>query len=177
MSVENSCCLIFLWKEQHLFEIEIFCCIKHVFTFTFDQFKASLLNKIIHLLKKDPKPLSSRVYISYTCATLCVPQGRIIRRCWRSCRRVTGYRVQIAAPRTSTASCWNAGTRRLPNGPRFMPFTVSWKISTPESTSKPLRCRRGGLKQKILWDRKENEEKICMDKSAHTIDSLFDCLY
>lgn len=75
-----------------------------------------------------------------------LPQGRIIRRCWRSCHRVTGYRVQIAAPQTSTALWWNAGTRRLPNGPRSTPFTVSWTISTPESTSKPLRCRRGGLK-------------------------------
>ncbi len=56
------CCLIFLWnlsylfrifwwiessKEQHLFEIEIFCGI-NVCTVTFDQFNASLLNKSIN---------------------------------------------------------------------------------------------------------------------------------
>ncbi len=32
-------------EEQHLFEIEIFCSIKNVFTVTFDQFSACLLNK------------------------------------------------------------------------------------------------------------------------------------
>jgi len=32
-------------KEQHLFEIEVFCNIISVFTFTFDQFNAFLLNK------------------------------------------------------------------------------------------------------------------------------------
>ncbi len=58
------CCLIFEWKlwtffrilccskEQHLFEIAIFCYIVNVFTVTVDQFNASLLNKIIYLKKK-----------------------------------------------------------------------------------------------------------------------------
>ncbi len=32
------------WKEQHLFESEIFCNIINAFTVTFDQFNASLLN-------------------------------------------------------------------------------------------------------------------------------------
>ncbi len=34
-----------LFKEQQLFEIEIFCNITNAFTVTFDQFYASLLNK------------------------------------------------------------------------------------------------------------------------------------
>ncbi len=36
-------------KDQHLFEIETICCIINVFTATYDQFNASLLNKIISL--------------------------------------------------------------------------------------------------------------------------------
>ncbi len=40
-------------KEQHLFEIEIFCNIINVFTATFDQFNASLLNKSNNFLKKN----------------------------------------------------------------------------------------------------------------------------
>ncbi len=61
---KQSCCTIILWKcwyvlyfrilwwiessiEQHLFEIEIFPNIINVFTVTFDQFNASLLNKSI----------------------------------------------------------------------------------------------------------------------------------
>jgi len=32
-------------KEQHLFEIEIFCNIINIFTVTFDQFNASFLNE------------------------------------------------------------------------------------------------------------------------------------
>ncbi len=39
-------------KEQYLFEIYIFCDIINVFTVTFDQFNASLLNKNINFLKK-----------------------------------------------------------------------------------------------------------------------------
>ncbi len=35
-------------KEQHLFEIEIFCNIINVFTDTFGQFNASILNKNIN---------------------------------------------------------------------------------------------------------------------------------
>jgi len=59
---KQSCCSIFLWKpwyflffrihrwidsseEQRLFETEVFCNIINVFTATFDQFNASLLNK------------------------------------------------------------------------------------------------------------------------------------
>ncbi len=34
-------------KEQHLFEIEIFCNIINVFTVTFNQFNVSLLNTSI----------------------------------------------------------------------------------------------------------------------------------
>ncbi len=62
---KQLCCTIFLWKlwcilffrilwwiesskEQHLFGLEIFCNIINVFTATFDQFNASLLNKSIH---------------------------------------------------------------------------------------------------------------------------------
>ncbi len=57
-------CLIFLWKQtespkQHLFTIEIFCNLINVFTVTFDQFNASLLNKGYNLTTKknltDPK--------------------------------------------------------------------------------------------------------------------------
>ncbi len=61
-------CTIFLWKlwcmlffrihrwiesskEQHLFEIEIFCNIINVITVTFDQFNASLMDKSINFLK------------------------------------------------------------------------------------------------------------------------------
>jgi len=38
-------------NEQHLFEIEVFCNIKHVFTVTFDQFNASLLNESVHFFQ------------------------------------------------------------------------------------------------------------------------------
>ncbi len=34
-------------KGQHLFDIEIFCNIINVLTVTFDQFNASLLNKVL----------------------------------------------------------------------------------------------------------------------------------
>ncbi len=37
-------------KKQHLFKTEIFCNIKNVFTVTFDQFNASLLNNSINFL-------------------------------------------------------------------------------------------------------------------------------
>ncbi len=62
---KQLCCTVFLWKssymlffrihrwieswkEQHLFEIEIFSNIINVFTVTFDQFNASLINKSIN---------------------------------------------------------------------------------------------------------------------------------
>ncbi len=58
---KQLCCPIFWWikffrihrwiessKEQHLFEIEIFCNIINVFTGTFDQLNASLINKSIN---------------------------------------------------------------------------------------------------------------------------------
>ncbi len=38
-------------KEQHLFEMYIFCDSIHVFNATFDQFNTSLQNKSIHLNK------------------------------------------------------------------------------------------------------------------------------
>ncbi len=38
-------------KEQHLFEIEIFCSIINVFTVTFHQFNASLMTKYTFLNK------------------------------------------------------------------------------------------------------------------------------
>ncbi len=66
---KQMCCTIFLWKlwyilfvrihrwietseKQHLFEIEIYCNIINVFTDTFDQFNASLMNKSVNLFKK-----------------------------------------------------------------------------------------------------------------------------
>ncbi len=69
---KQLCCTIFLWKrwwilffrihrsiesskEQHLFEIEIFCNIINVFTVTFDQFNTSLMNLSINFLKKKKK--------------------------------------------------------------------------------------------------------------------------
>ncbi len=42
-------------EEQHLSEIQLFCNIINVFI-TFDQFKASLLNKSIHLYPPTPPP-------------------------------------------------------------------------------------------------------------------------
>ncbi len=39
-------------KEQQLFEIESFCNIINVFTVTFEQFNAFLLNKSINFFKK-----------------------------------------------------------------------------------------------------------------------------
>ncbi len=51
-------------KEQHLFEIKIFCKIIKVVTVIFDQFNSSLLNKSINFFKKnltDPKRLNSSV--------------------------------------------------------------------------------------------------------------------
>ncbi len=41
------------FKEWHLFEVEIVCNIINVFTVTFDQFNASLLNKVNHLFEKN----------------------------------------------------------------------------------------------------------------------------
>ncbi len=64
VDVENSCAascfcgnrdtfivflIFFHSKEQHLFEIEIFCNIINAFTVTFDQFNVSLMNKSIHV--------------------------------------------------------------------------------------------------------------------------------
>ncbi len=44
-------------KEQHLFEIKLFCNIINVFTVTYDLFNESLLNKVlISFQKKDPTP-------------------------------------------------------------------------------------------------------------------------
>ncbi len=42
-------------KEQHFFKIEIFCYIINVFTVTFDQFNASLINKSINFFLLTPK--------------------------------------------------------------------------------------------------------------------------
>ncbi len=56
-----------LKKEQHLFEIEIFCKIINVFTVTFDQLNVSLI--IIHFLEEenltDPKHLDDSVFLAY----------------------------------------------------------------------------------------------------------------
>ncbi len=43
------------FKEQHLFETEIFCNIINVFIINFDQFKAFLLNKSINFYNFFPK--------------------------------------------------------------------------------------------------------------------------
>ncbi len=68
INVENSCaaqcfcrnwCILFFrihrWvessKDQHLFEIEIFCIIINVFTVTFDQSNAFFFNESINFLK------------------------------------------------------------------------------------------------------------------------------
>ncbi len=67
------CCFLFFFqeskltensKEQHLIETEIFYNIIHVFTVSFDTFKASVLNKSIHFFKKifDPQTV---VFIHY----------------------------------------------------------------------------------------------------------------
>ncbi len=75
---KQLCCSIFLWKlwyilffrihrwtesskEQHLFEIEIFCNIINDFTVTFDQFNASFMNILKHIHKniKHQKPFST----------------------------------------------------------------------------------------------------------------------
>ncbi len=72
---KQSCCFIFLckswfsiiffrilwWKsskEQHLFEVEIFCDIINVFPVTFNQFNACLMNKSIHLFSKGDLTMS-----------------------------------------------------------------------------------------------------------------------
>ncbi len=47
-------------EEQHLSEIEVFCNIINVFIITFDQFKASLLNKSINFYN-----LFSKSFCSY----------------------------------------------------------------------------------------------------------------
>ncbi len=52
--VETVMYFIFLdsqMNRQHLFEIEIFCNIINVFTVTFDQFNASLMNKSINFFQ------------------------------------------------------------------------------------------------------------------------------
>ncbi len=53
--VETVFSIKILWwlknpKIQHLFEIEIYCNLINVFTDTFNQFNASLLNKSIYLI-------------------------------------------------------------------------------------------------------------------------------
>ncbi len=42
------------FKRKHLFDIEIYCNIINVFTVTFDQFNASLMNKSINFNLKSP---------------------------------------------------------------------------------------------------------------------------
>ncbi len=55
-------------KEQHLFEMDIFCNIINVFTVTFDKFIVFLQNKSINLFlsSSDPKLLNSSVYTAIT---------------------------------------------------------------------------------------------------------------
>ncbi len=48
-------------KEQHLFKAEIFCNITNVFTVTFDEVNAPLLNSFI---KKKKKKSTDLVYVS-----------------------------------------------------------------------------------------------------------------
>ncbi len=72
---KQLCCSIFLWKlwcilffrihrwiesskEQHLYETEIFCNIMNFFTFTFDQFNASLMNKSINFFQAKNKKVN-----------------------------------------------------------------------------------------------------------------------
>ncbi len=43
------------YKQKLLFEVDIFCNILNVFTVTFDQFNASLLNKSLHFFQKQNK--------------------------------------------------------------------------------------------------------------------------
>ncbi len=59
----------FLWwidrsEEQHLSEIEIFCNIINVFIVTFDQFKASLLNKSINFYNKKKKNYTDSKWVA-----------------------------------------------------------------------------------------------------------------
>ncbi len=74
--VENGCAVFFLFffqeskwtensKEQHLIETEIFYNIIHVFTVSFDTFKASVLNKSINFFKKNLWSPNSSVFIHY----------------------------------------------------------------------------------------------------------------
>ncbi len=69
-------CFRFLWwiessEEQHLSEIEIFCNIINVFIITFDQFKASLLNKSINFYNPPPK---KNIYIYWLQVSCCRKQ-------------------------------------------------------------------------------------------------------
>ncbi len=50
------------FKRPHLFEIEIFCNIINVFTVTFDQFDASLLNKRSRFFSRDMKEISPGIF-------------------------------------------------------------------------------------------------------------------
>ncbi len=52
-------------KEEHLFEIEIVCEIINVFSATFDQFNASLLNKTNTFFQKKKK-FECLIYIGNT---------------------------------------------------------------------------------------------------------------
>ncbi len=49
-------------KQEHLFEIEVFCNIIHFLTVTFDQYNAILLNNSINFLKglAEPKLLNEK---------------------------------------------------------------------------------------------------------------------
>ncbi len=69
--------LILWWtessKEQHLFEVEIFCNIIHVFTVTFDQFNASLLNRNMNVFQKNLTDCKRQYYIIFT---LCMCENK-----------------------------------------------------------------------------------------------------
>ncbi len=60
-------------KEQHLFEVEIFCNIIHVFTVTFDQFNASLLNRNMNVFQKNLTDCKRQYYIIFT---LCMCENK-----------------------------------------------------------------------------------------------------
>ncbi len=101
---KQLCCFIFWWKpkcilffrilwwiesskEQHLFEIGIFCNIINAFTVTFDQFNASLMSlgseRFFHekmtesnsWASRSSRPLTEVLFVSWFCSDLLMTSG------------------------------------------------------------------------------------------------------
>lgn len=82
----------------------------------------------------------AQVFISNSTLFFCL-QVKPIRKCWKYLPQVTDCHVQVAVLPISTAWWWSVGQLKVPNDRHSMRCTANWTTSTPESTTKPLRCR------------------------------------